>query len=204
MKSGNIIEEYHEYRDKIGNRTELYRKVAKSYGVESALYPGSHIDIAPSLVIPKVIYVDNFKGAINFFKNLDLIKEYIFQNKGYEKLCDIVFMGQDYTKELNVEPVDLIISQYAGFVGQATKKYLKKGGVLLCNDSHGDATLSKFDDDFELIGVIGKNNKIIDTKLDDYFVLPRSKKVDLVKVKEKMKGPKYKLTTENYLFHKVI
>jgi len=203
LKSRNIIEEYHEYRDKIGNRTELYRIVAKKYGVASALYPGSHIDIAPSLVIPKVIYVDNFKGAIKFFKNMETIKEYIVENKDYEEPCDIVFMGKDYAKKLDIKPVDLIISQYAGFVGQATKKYLKTGGILLCNDSHGDATLSRFDDDFEFIGVIGKNNRIIDAKLDDYFVLPRSKSVDLVKVKEKMKGPKYKLTAENYLFRKI-
>ncbi|MBV1758521.1 MAG: hypothetical protein KMY55_11855 [Dethiosulfatibacter sp.] len=203
MRSRNIIEEYYEYRDKIGNRTKLYRVVAKRYAVASALYPGSHIDIAPSLVIPKVVYVDNFKGAINFFKNMEMIKEYLTENKEYEKPCDIVFMGQDYTEELDAEPVDLIISQYAGFVGQAAKKYLNTGGILLCNDSHGDATLARCDDDFEFIGVIGKNSRIIDTKLDDYFVLPRSKNVDLVKVKEKMKGPKYKLTAENYLFRKV-
>lgn len=203
MKSRNPIEEYYEYRAKIGNRTELYRIVAKKYGIASALYPGSHIDIAPSLVIPKLIYVDNFKGAINFFKNIDLIKNYIAENKEYEGTFDIVFMGQDYTGELDVEPVDLIISQYAGFVGQATKKYLKTGGILMCNDSHGDATLSRFDDDFECVGVIGTNNIIVDTKLDDYFVLPRSKNVDLVKVKEKMKGPKYKLAAENYLFLKI-
>lgn len=43
----------------------------------------------------------------------------------------------------------------------------------MCNDSHGDATLARFDEDFEFIGVIGKNNKIIDTKLDDYFVIQR-------------------------------
>lgn len=202
MENKNIIEEYYEYRDKIGNRTELYRIVAKRYGVESALYPGSHIDIAPSLVIPKVIYVDNFKGAINFFKNREMIQKYIAEKKEYEKPCEIVFIGQDYTVELDVEPVDLIISQYAGFVGQATKKYLNTGGILLCNDSHGDATLSRFDDDFEFIGVIGKNSSIVNTKLDDYFVLARNKKVDLLKVKEKMKGPKYKLTAENYLFRK--
>jgi hypothetical protein len=134
---------------------------------------------------------------------MEMIKKYIAENKEYEKPCDIVFMGQDYTGELDVDPVDLIISQYAGFVGQATKKYLNTGGILLCNDSHGDATLSRFDNDFEFIGVIGKNNRIIDTKLDDYFVLPRSKNIDLVKVKEKMKGPKYKLTAENYLFRKI-
>lgn len=117
-----------QYRDKIGNRTELYRIVANRYGVANALYPGSHIDIAPSLVIPKVVYVDSFKGAINFFKNMNLIKEYIIENKEYEEPCDIVFLGQDYTGKLDIESVDLIISQYAGFVGQATKKYLKTGG----------------------------------------------------------------------------
>lgn len=203
MKSENIIKEYHEYENKIGNRKELYRAVVERYEIRCALYPGSHIDIAPSLVISKVIYVDNFKGAINFFKNMEVIKKYIIENKDYEESCDIIFMGQDYTRELNIEPVDLIISQYAGFVGQATKKYLKTGKILLCNDSHGDATLSRFDNDFEFIGIVDKNNRITNTKLDDYFVLPRSKTVDLVKIKEKMKGPKYKLSAENYLFCKI-
>ena len=203
MSQENVIPEYHEYENKIGNRKELYRTVAKRYEIASALYPGSHIDIAPSMVIPKVIYVDNFKGAIKFFKNIEMIKKYIDGNKEYNEPCDIVFVGQDYTRELNIEPVDLIISQYAGFIGQATKEYLKTGGILLCNDSHGDATLSRFDNEFDFVGVIGNNNRIIDTKLDDYFVLPGSKNVDLVKVNEKMKGPKYRLTAENYLFRKI-
>jgi hypothetical protein len=203
LKKANIIEEYHEYRDKIGNRTGLYRIVAKNYGIESALYPGSHIDITPSLVIHKVVYVDNFKGAFRFFKNMESIEKYIDENKDYEEPCDIVFLDQDYTEELDIESVDLVISQYAGFVGQATKKYLKSGGILLCNDSHGDATLARFDDDFGFIGVVKTNSRIIETKLEDYFVLPRNKDVDLVKVKEKMKGPKYKLEAENYIFRKV-
>jgi len=203
LKKANIIEEYHEYRDKIGNRTGLYRIVAKNYGIESALYPGSHIDITPSLVIHKVVYVDNFKGAFRFFKNMESIEKYIDENKEYGEPCEIEFLGQDYTEELDIESVDLIISQYAGFVGQATKKYLKSGGILLCNDSHGDATLARFDDDFGFIGVVKTNSRIIETKLEDYFVLPRNKDVDLVKVKEKMKGPKYKLEAENYIFRKV-
>ena len=203
MKNEKTIQLYEEYAKKIGNRKELYRIVAKRYEITIALYPGSHIDIAPSLVIPKVIYIDNFKGAINFFKNMELIKEYIDENKEYEELSDIVFMGEDYSEELYVEPVDLIISQYAGFVGQASKKYLKNGGILLCNDSHGDATLARFDDEFEFIGIIGKNNRIIGMELDEYFVLPKSKNVDLIKVRDKMKGPKYILTAENYLFRKI-
>ncbi|MCD4715015.1 MAG: hypothetical protein K8R73_17210 [Clostridiales bacterium] len=201
-KSENIIKEYLDYRNKIGNRIELYRVVTKRFETLSALYPGSHIDISPSLVIPKVIYIDNFNGAIKFFKNIDLIKDYIVENKEYEEQCDIAFIGQDYNKELDIEPVDLIISQYAGFVGQATKRYLKAGGILLCNDSHGDATLSYFDDDFEFVGVI-VNNRIIDTNLENYFTMPKSKDIDLIKVKEKMKGPKYVSSVENYLFRKI-
>lgn len=139
----SIIKEYINYALKIGHRKALYKAVAKEYLIRSAIYPGSHIDIAPSLVIPEVTYIDNFKGAIKFFKHMDVIKEYIEQYKEYPDNCIVSFMGQDYTQPLNTDQVDLIISQYAGFVGQATKRYLKTGGILLCNDSHGDATMAR-------------------------------------------------------------
>lgn len=203
MNSRNVINEYREYNDKIGNRIALYRAVAKKYQITSALYPGSHIDVTPSLVIPKVIYVDSFKGAVHFFKHMAIIKQYIDEHKEYETPCDIVFIGEDYTEALHIEPVDLIIFQYAGFVGQATKQYIKPGGILLCNDSHGDATLSRFDDDFKFVGVMGMNNNIIDSNLEGYFTLPGNKAVNPAIVKEKMKGPKYTLTAENYLFQKI-
>lgn len=203
MKKDTIAEKYHNYRDKIGNRRELYKAVARKYGIHSALYPGSHIDIAPSLVIPKVTYVDNFRGAIQFFKDLDSIRDYIGENKDYEGESEVVFKGEDYTEDLDLEPVDLIISQYAGFVGQATKKYLKAGGILLCNDSHGDATLATYDEDFEFIGVVSDGNRIIDKGLDAYFRLSGDMEVDVAKVRGAMKGPKYSKKAENYLFQKI-
>ena len=203
MKKGTIAEKYHDYRDKIGNRKELYKAVARKYGIHSALYPGSHIDIAPSLVIPKVTYVDNFRGAVQFFKDLESIRDCIEENKDYEGESEVVFKGEDYTEDLDLKPVDLIISQYAGFVGQATKKYLKKGGILLCNDSHGDATLAAFDEDFEFIGVVSGGNRIIEKGLEAYFRLSGDQAVDVVKVREAMKGPKYSKKAENYLFRKI-
>ena len=118
------------------------------------------------------------------------------------RVCTIEFFGQDYTQPLDIEPVDLIISQYAGFVGQATKHYLKPGGILLCNDSHGDATLAQFDETFELIGVMGITNELIQTGLDDYFRLPKGKDVDLAEVKKTMKGPSYLKAVEHYMFQK--
>lgn len=197
-----IIREYRAYQNKIGNRLELYRAVSKKFEILSALYPGCHIDLSPSLVIPKVVYVDNFMGTINFFKHANLIKAYIDEHKEYEQECDILFFGQDYSHKIVIEPVDLIISQFAGFVGQTTKMHLKVGGILLCNDSHGDATLSKFDEDFKLVGTLDENNKIENNNLDDYFMLPKHKSIDLMNVKAKMKGPKYSKSAENYLFQK--
>ena len=197
------IKIYEDYANKIGNRKALYKVMVKEYDIRTAIYPGSHIDIAPSMVIPKVTYVDNFKGAISFFKHMDTIKEYIDRNKEYEDFSEIVFMGQDYNQALKMEEVDLIISQYAGFVGQATKHLLKVGGILLCNDSHGDATLARFDRDFEFIGIVDSKNKVQNNNLEQYFTLPKGKSIDFKIVKEKMKGLRYKVVAENYLFRKI-
>ena len=61
------LKEFEEYKSKIGDRISIYSLVAKKYNIKRALYPGSHIDISPSMVIPEVTYVDNFKGTIKFF-----------------------------------------------------------------------------------------------------------------------------------------
>ncbi|MCM3281746.1 hypothetical protein M3591_14730 [Exiguobacterium sp. MER 193] len=96
----------------------------------------------------------------------------------------------------------MIISQYAGFVGQTTKYYLKPGGILLCNDSHGDATLAQFDKTFELIGVMGSTNELMQTGLYEYFQLPKGKDVNVAEVKKTMRGSMYTKSVENYVFQK--
>ncbi|WZL82370.1 hypothetical protein QBE53_04500 [Vallitaleaceae bacterium 9-2] len=189
-----------EYIKKIGNRKELYKVVAKTFNVTSALYPGSHVDISPSLVIPDVTYIDNYKGTISFFADIEPIYDYINQKKDYDEACHIRFYGENYEDNFDLGKVDLIISQYAGFVGQSTKKYLKDEGILLCNDSHGDATLAYLDDAFEFIGVVDANNRIATKQLDQYFQFARQRKIDIEKVKQTMKGPKYKHQAPNYLF----
>ena len=37
--------------------------------------------------------------------------------------------------------VDVLLSQYAGFISEPCKGYLRAGGVLVANNSHGDARL---------------------------------------------------------------
>ena len=164
MKS--VIDDFLAYQSKVGDRTKLYQMIAEHFQVKRALYPGSHIDVSPSLVIPHVIYIDNYKGAIKFFKHREEICDYLEQNKTYQEPLSLDFYGENYYDEFDLEPVDLIISQYAGFVGQATRQYLKKGGILLSNDSHGDATLAYHDKEYEFIGVVNEKNEFITEGLD--------------------------------------
>lgn len=200
--NNNSIDQYLEYVNKVGRRLNLYRKVANEFSISSALYPGSHIDIDPSLVIPKVTYVDNFKGTIRFFNNIITINEYLDAHKEYREKCILNFIPDDYNTPFELDSVDLIISQFAGFVGQATKKYLKKGGILLCNDSHGDATLAFLDNDFEFIATIDRNDNINYKNLDKFFSFKMTREIDETLVKSKMKGPKYKNMAQNYIFQK--
>jgi hypothetical protein len=200
----NREEEYFIYAEKIGNRHILYQLIQKTFDIKSALYPGSHIDIAPSFYIEDVTYVDNFKGTIKFFSNLNEINKIVDKYKDYSEVTRLEFVGADYNKFKCKSKFDLIISQYAGFVGQATKDMLKTGGILLCNDSHGDATLAYCDADYEFIGVITNDSKISTLNLDQYFKFKRERAIDTDAVLEKMKGPQYKLQIENYVFRKNI
>lgn len=202
MKNIKVIDELNNYIKQIGNRGNIYRQVRDTFDIKSAIYPGSYIDIIPSLIIEKVTYIDNFKKANLFFHNMDEIRKYIEENKEYSTPTYIKFIYEDYSKVKDIEQVDLIISQYAGFVGQETKHFLTEGGILLANDSHGDATLAYFDDSFEFIATI--DNEIINfNNLDKYFSLYRNKEINLDFVKEKMKGPKYVFNAQNYIFKKI-
>ena len=50
--------------------------------------------------------------------------------------------------------VELVISQYAGFVSENCKRYLPRGGYLIANNSHGDAGLASCDREFKFVAVV--------------------------------------------------
>lgn len=108
--------------------------------------------------------------------------------------------------EEQLESFDLLISQYAGFVSQCCKKYLKPGGLLVANNSHGDASMASIDKSFEFIGVIYNSNKLYRftrRNLDKYFI-PKKKTVKITKeyLEKTMKGIGYTKTASAYLFKK--
>lgn len=185
----------------------LFREVKKKYDPVRVLYPGSYIHITPSLVFSDVTYIDSFRDTNKFFISPE-IEKYIRKHKEYNEQSKIKFYHQDYRKEIPEEfgSFDLVISQYGGFVGQAVKKYLKNHGYLLCNDSHGDATLSSLDPDYELKAVYRRYSDekftISTRNLEDYLIPKNGKSIDKEFIIKTMKGIPYTKSPTGYIFKK--
>jgi hypothetical protein len=150
MVKRDVISLYKKYY--LDNNNEGFGQfsiLAKKFGIETALYPGSFVHITPSFVFPVVTYVDTDKRAKTFF-NDPSVYDYIYQHKLYEADPVISFYSEDYRKKTLKfkEEFDLLISQYAGFVSQYRKNYLKVHGLLLVNNSHGDASMASIDENY--------------------------------------------------------
>jgi hypothetical protein len=198
---------YKNYMQKVGDRTELFELLGKKFDIESALYPGSYIDITPSFFYRKTVYIDNFKKTDKFFSKRDLLS-LILKNKKYEREPILQFYFRDYTKKIEEldKNFDLLISLYAGFVSKYCKKYLTKEGLLLVNNSHGDASMADLDKEFSLYGVIYRSNRKLylnQKNLEKFFVPKKEREISMEYLEKKMKGIGYKKTASFYLFKKV-
>ena len=200
-----LYKQYYIERD--FERLDLFQQLANRFAVQSALYPGGFVHITPSFVYPVTVYVDNDKSAAKFFTS-SAVLDFVSSNKIYEQEPTITFHAQSYTDDFGeeTESFDLLISQYAGFVSQYCTKYLSVGGVLLANDSHGDASMASLDDQLELVAVVlgraGKH-RIIERNLGSYLI-PKS---DMVITKEYLhqiqRGIGYQKSASMYVFQRV-
>lgn len=188
-------------------RLDLFQIIADKFNIKRALYAGSFVHVTPSFVFSDVVYVDNDKQAKQFFSKSEIFK-FITERKIYPQEAKVSFYFDDYRNGFDemIGSFDLLISQYAGFVGQYCKKYLKTGGLLLANNSHGDAGMAAIDDDYQLLAVFSVKNekyRIGVNNLDEYFV-PKSQ-VEITKeyLEKLQKGIGYKKTASVYLFQKV-
>lgn len=206
MKIPVLYKKYHVDRDytSIG----LFRALKENSDIKNVFYPGSHIHITPSLIFSNVTYADSFRDTQKFFENSNT-NEFIRERKEYPEEAFLRYYQQDYRKpfkDLGRE-FDLVISQYAGFVGQAAKPYLKRGGILVCNNSHGDASMADLDPDFNLVAVYKRyadDKFTISSKNLEEYLKPkngnRPTKEDLMK---SMKGIAYTKSPTGYIFEKV-
>lgn len=200
-----LYQQYHVARQ--DERLELFEVVRTEYAANSCLYPGCFVHITPAFVFPYTTFVDTDKRAKGFFDDPRTLA-FLEAKKSYRQKPKIRFLARDYSGELEIDTNhDLLVSQYAGFVSEHCKKYLRKGGILLANNSHGDASLASIDDDFRLIGVIkrqGEHFWISKTKLDQYFVPARSVQVTRQLLYATKRGIGYKRAAANYIFEKLI
>ena len=138
-------------------RNKLYQLITNSFDIKTALYPGCGMDIAPSLYVPMVSYLDQAPEVLQFFEEKELLQREMMRMKSYQETCQIEFFGCDYNRPPDIPQYDLLISQYAGNVGQAMKPFLKTGGILLVADGPADYQLALQDPDYQFLGTIKRS-----------------------------------------------
>ena len=201
----NLYEKHHTKKEY--TMVGLFREIKIKFNPKKVLYPGCYVHITPSLVFYDVTYIDSFRNTNKFFEDSE-VREYINKNKEYKEKTKIKFYHQDYFKEIQekLDSYDLVISLYGGFVGQAVKKYLKKGGILVCNNSHGDASMASIDPDYELIAVFNRRTdekfSVSNKNLDKYLIPKNGKKINKKNLEKTMRGIAYTKSPSGYIFKK--
>tara|TARA_R110001583_G_scaffold10417_12_gene47952 strand:- start:11001 stop:11633 length:633 start_codon:yes stop_codon:yes gene_type:complete len=195
------------YEDRNFEQKGVFKAIFDKYSVSNVLYPGCFVHITPSFIFSEVVYVDNDGKANKFFSKKIWIAEMIKSRKQYDQEPNLEFISQDYNKALPYknETFDLLISHYAGIISQPCKKYLKKGGLLLVNNSHADAGVAYLDEDYELIAAVLTNRKslISEDKLGEFFIPKRDHKQTIETLIQSQKGIGYTKTANLYIFKKI-
>jgi hypothetical protein len=120
----------------------------------------------------------------------------------------VEFIAGDYRGPLGLadESFDLLVSLYAGFVSEHCTRYLRVGGHLLVNPSHGDAAMASIDQRYRLVAVVksgGANAYRIDTEdLDTYFVPKKPQPITVERLHELGRGIGYTKSPFAYLFER--
>lgn len=189
-----------------GDRWRLFQEISIAVSANKVLYPGSYVDIAPSFVFDDVTYADVDKRAANFFADEVGVRQIIEEHNG-NKEASVRFVSGDYRAlDLEEQGYDLLISLYAGFISESCGYFLRIGGVLLVNSSHGDAALAALDARFEFIGVVESVNggyKVNNLKLGDYMVPKKSQIITREDIMKSGLGVEYTKSPFAYLFRRV-
>ncbi|MBD3195473.1 MAG: hypothetical protein GF317_10485 [Candidatus Lokiarchaeota archaeon] len=207
MKSNYLSLYEKNHVNKHDERLELFQVLSEEYSIKKVLYPGSYVHITPSFVFQEVIYNDMYKKLEAFYDS-DEIFEYINHRKEYSEETYFKYINKNYTQSLPIEEesVDLLISQYAGFISRACRRYLKINGILIVNNSHGDASMASISDNYEFIAVIHKrNNKFTHSSkdLEKYFIPKKNIEITEQYLDNHKRGIGYKKTATDYVFRRV-
>ena len=190
------------------DRLRLFSAVAKTTAATTVLYPGSYVDVAASHVFPDVIYADMDRRAAQFFSDAEGVEAIVAADQVDGRPRRIRFLAGDYREQLAVPDgsVDLLVSLYAGFVSEHRTRYLRPGGWLLVNPSHGDAAMASIDPRYQLVGVVksSRGDYRVDVNGLDGYLIPKKQQVitpDLLH--ELNRGVAYTKSPFAYLFQLV-
>lgn len=175
---------------------------------ERVLYPGGFIHVTASFVFRSVTYVDTDRNAKRFFSHMDDVQAFVSRHRAYPEVPELRFHSTSYEAGFDepAQSFDLLVSLYAGFISKPCKRYLKVGGILAANNSHGDAGLASIDPDYEFVGVIkgrGDRFRVVQQDLDAYFVPKKETAVTEELLRGLGRGIGYTRTAPVYLFQKV-
>ncbi|TFG06255.1 MAG: class I SAM-dependent methyltransferase [Promethearchaeota archaeon] len=202
---GKFISIYEKnHVNKQDERLGLFQNLKKEYLIKKALYPGSYAHITPAFVFPTVIFNDVYKKLLEFYDSDEVFK-YINKTKEYPGEPFYSYIHGDYYKKLSIEEesFDLLISQYAGFVSRACRRYLKVKGILVVNNSHGDASMASLSPCYEFIAVINKRGKKYThstRNLDQYFIPKKKNEITEAYLEKHRHGVGYTKTATDYIF----
>lgn len=188
-------------------RRGLFDALARWCTPRRVLYPGSFLHVTASFVFPSVVYVDTDRTAKRFFASMDDVVALVARNKAYRQKPKLTFHSASYEADFD-EPegsFDLLLSLYAGFISQPCKRFLKVGGVLAANDSHGDAGLASIDPDYSLIGVVrgrGDRLRVEEDGLEDSFEPKKPMTRTEASLRERGRGVAYTKSAVAYLFRR--
>jgi hypothetical protein len=191
-----------------GDRERLFTAAARAIEASTVLYPGSFVDIAPSYVFPSVTYVDLDQRAQRFFADEAGVLQLVGDRWVGRPAPTIRFLHQDYREPLALDAggFDLLVSLYAGFVSEHCTHYLRVGGTLLVNPSHGDAAMASIDDRYQLAGVITSGSgpyRVGRSNLDSYLVPKKEQAITAERLHDLGRGIGYTKSPFAYLFTRV-
>lgn len=188
-----------------GDRLRLFAAVEELTGDTEVLYPGSFVDIAPSFVFDSVTYVDNDRRATRFFADRAGVDEIIARHRRRRTRADFRFLSEDYRTDLDVadESIGLLVSLYAGFVSEHCTRYLRPGGWLLVNSSHGDAAMASISGEYRLSAVVNSRSgsyTITHNDLDSYLIPKRPTSITADLLHKTGRGIAYTKSPFAYVF----
>ena len=211
--SVDAAEQHARYDRHADDRVRLFEAVAAVLPRSArVLYPGSFIDIGPSVWFDRVAYVDIDRSAARFFAQAGGVADLIANKRvtagaTSARTPDVQFHAIDYRRQMPFEDrsIDLLVSLYAGFVSEHCTCYLRPGGILLANNSHGDASLASLDPGYLLCGVItarGGRYRVTTGNLGVYLVPKRGFPPTAAELHRINRGIAYTRSPFAYLFRR--